>query len=218
MFLCTMRYKRTLEASGTPFPKQPARAFVTLDAEETQQAALDWVTANGKVLEKYLALFRKDTGSDLDFAAFNQRFLQQQANNYAVFVLSHAVGRLKNLFETDDRLLEGEFPGQLFVEIIFRLLQVIETTIHERSGHAGFMRQIAYLAKVKGLSVTETDLREINSSALKGFDQTILGLFKGTAVTASGKISKESAEILRLLMHFGTELLMILDQFDSHTL
>jgi len=172
---------------GQEFPNTPALAFATMNAEKLEQAARGWVAKKAKVLDRYLSAYRASTSNALDFKGFNARYLQQPPNRHAVYSMSYVFGRLTKLLQTPEQVLANDFAAQLRMDLIFRLLQIIESSLKAKNpkGRA-FKSQAVFLAKEAKLSISDKDLIHVNLQCGKDFQKTLRSLLDEAFVLPSG--------------------------------
>ena len=173
--------------SGQEFPNTPALALATMNAEKLEQAAHSWVAKKAEVLDRYLSAYRTSTSNTLDFKAFNTRYLQQPPNRHSVYSMSYVLGRLAKLLQTPEQALASDFAAQLRMDLIFRLLQIIESSLKAKNPkETTFKPQAVFLAKKAKLPVSDKDLTHVNSECKKSFEKTLCALLDGTFVLPSG--------------------------------
>lgn len=176
-----------VRVTGLEFPDTPALAMATMNAEKFEQAARDWVERKASIAKEYLSNYRSATGKGLDFGGFNARYLQHPPSRYAVYSLSYVFGRLTKLASAPKKILASEFAAQLYMDLVFRVLQVIESTLKAKnpSGKT-FFYQAEFLASKAGLSLGQKDLSHINSESTKDFEKTLCDLLDGTFTLPGG--------------------------------
>lgn len=173
--------------SGNPFPDTPALALATMNAEKLEQAAHNWVARKATVADRFLATYRSSSGKALDFALLNSKFLQHPPNRHTVYSLSYVLGRLVKLLDTPSQVLDSGFAAQLNMDLILRLLQVIDSSLKAKNP-AGktFLPLAVYLAQTATLALTQADLQHVNGEAQKDFEKTVRDLLDGSFSLPSG--------------------------------
>jgi hypothetical protein len=135
----------------------------------------------------------------LDFSALNARFLQQPPNRYTVYSLSYVLGRLVKLLETPVPLLASEFAAQLNMDLIFRLLQVIESSLKAKNPNGRtFFPHAIYLAQQASLSLAQQDLAHVNSECEKDFDGTLRDILDAKFMLPGGTYATNLASDLAI--------------------
>lgn len=174
--------------SGQQFPTTPALALVTMNAEQPEQAAFDWVAQKAQVADRYLKSYRQSSGMALDFSGLNVRFLQHPPNRHTVYSLSYVLGRLSKLFKMPAQVVESEFAAQLNMDLIFRLLQVLESALKAKNPTGStFFPHAVFLAQRASLNLTQPDLSHVNAEAKKDFEKTLCDLLDGVFALPSGR-------------------------------
>lgn len=174
--------------SGQQFPPTPALAFATMNAEQPEQAAFDWVAQKAQVADRYLKSYRQSSGMALDFSGLNARFLQHPPNRYTVYSLSYVLGRLSKLVKAPAQVLESEFAAQLNMDLIFRLLQVLESALKAKNpAGSTFFSHAVFLAQRTSLNLTQPDLSHVNTEAKKDFEKTLRDLLVGVFALPGGR-------------------------------
>jgi len=170
-----------VRTSGNPFPDTPALALATMNAEKVEQAAHDWVVRKAGVADRFLANYRSSSGKALDFTLLNSKFLQHPPNRHTVYSLSYVLGRLVKLLDTPSQVLDSDFAAQLNMDLILRLLQIIESSLKAKSpSDKTFLPLVVYLAQTATLTPTMADLQYVNEEAQKDFEKTVGELLDGT--------------------------------------
>jgi hypothetical protein len=173
--------------SGNPFPDTPALALATMNAEKLDQAAHDWVKRKATIADRFMTVYRSSSGKALNFGLFNSRFLQHPPNRHAVYSLSYVLGRLVKLLDTPHQILNSDFAAQLNMDLILRLLQVIESSVKAKNPtDKTFLPLAVYLAQAGSLALTQADLQYVNAEAQKDFERTVRDLLDGKFVLPSG--------------------------------
>jgi hypothetical protein len=181
-----------VRVSGNPFPDTPALALVTMNAQKMEQVAHDWVARKAAIADRFLMAYRRSSGRNLDFGLLNSRFLQRPPNRHTVYSLSYVLGRLVKLSEAPSQVLGSGFAAQLNMELISRLLQVIESSIKAKDpADNTFLPLAVHLLQAAKLPLTQADLQHVNEEAQKDFEGTVRDLLDGkftlpTRGTASG--------------------------------
>lgn len=173
--------------SGSEFPNTPALALATMNAKKLDQAAHGWVAKKAEVLDRYLSAYRISTNNALDFKAFNARYLQQPPNRHSVYSMSYVLGRLTKLLQAPEQALASDFAAQLRMDLIRQLLLIIESSLKAKNPNGStFKPQAVFLAKKAKLSVSDEDLKHVNSECKKNFEQTLRALLDGIFVLPRG--------------------------------
>jgi hypothetical protein len=165
--------------SGNEFPDKPALALATMNAEKLEQAAHSWVAYKAHVAKRFLETYRSETGNRLDFSLLNSKFLQHPPHRHVVYSLSYVLARLAKLSETPKQILNSAFAAQLNMDLILRLLQVIEVSLKQKlpnSTNMTFMPLVRDLSQNVGLTLTGNDLQYTQGEAKRDFENTLSNL------------------------------------------
>jgi len=175
--------------SGSPFPDTPALALATMNAQKLEQAAHGWVARKATVADRFLTAYRSSSGKALTFGLLNSKFLQHPPNRHTVYSLSYVLGRLVKLLETPSQVLDSDFAAQLNMDLILRVLQVIESSLKSKhSAGKTFLPLAVYLAQTASLALTQADLCHVNGEAQKDFEQTVRDLLDNSFTLPSGAV------------------------------
>ncbi len=176
--------------SGQPFPDTPALSLATMNAEQPLQAAFDWVAQKAQVAQRHLESYRRASGKLLSYQDFNSRFLQHPPNRHAVYSLSYVLGRFSKLLGAPSQILESDFAAQLNMDLIFRLLQVLEVALKAKNpSGVTFLPHALFLSQQAGLGIAKQELLHVNTEARNDFEKTLRDLLDGAFAFPSGAIA-----------------------------
>lgn len=162
--------------SGKSLPDQPALKFARLD-DDPNQFGYAFVLQYIRIVENYLVFYNRD-GGQLSFQQFCDWFLKSSEIVETVFAFAHAIGRLSALRTAGD-MADTTFGNLIRIEIMFRLLQVIENALRAQNPDGGpFRKQVFYLVEIANqhgmrLNIESKDMDRLATESRVDFEKTL---------------------------------------------
>ncbi len=182
-----------IETYKNPNPDTPAFRFVFLDYKDSQQQFIDLLSAQGKLLESYLAHYCSLSKSKFDSSSFQKRFLACHPKPEAILLLAYTIARIEQRLRFPQLSTDNIFSGLLDMNLLFDLVLVIDNSIQ-----AKYTTDWRYFNLARFLSDTaKLDLTQIRLEAIKTvlddpskFEQLVIDLLNSTfPMPDGGKLS-----------------------------
>lgn len=183
-----------IQTSRTPFPRSPARDFITLDHTQEEQAFRDKVLEIATFLDDLLKQYRKFRNRSLTLQQLRDSLLAVENLRHVVFSFVFVLFKLKAMLkDIPSRLRNNPFAGLLETDLLFQLCLVIEAVIREKNpNEVGFRKHAAFLSSSAGFRLNKTRLIRINSDFRKDFPSTTEKLLRGIYTPPDGSDLQES--------------------------
>jgi len=168
----------------------PALALITLNADKVNDALRSSVVKTAQVLQQALVNYETTYGQPLSYADFQKRFLECEPAIDSVFLLGYTVARLNRLQALPPYLLKSEFGAQLYLNLLFDLLLVIDSSIKPHSKEKHFIDHAEFIAKQAGFAMTKNHLIEAEVACDADPEKCTMDLLDQHLSTPSGFVFK----------------------------
>jgi hypothetical protein len=166
---------------GTSSPDTPAFAFAALNYLKVDQAFRHWVLQEAKYLDKRIDEYRTSRGFTLTLKQFQSDYLETPPSIESIYLLAYNVARLLKLDNMPPYILSSPFAGQLLQNLLFDMVQVVNTTIkHKNQTKWKMIDHINFLSINAGIQLTKKKLKEANKAFQSDFSRTAQDLLDST--------------------------------------
>jgi hypothetical protein len=177
-----------LTHSGSISPNTPAISFAILDYEKTDQNYREWVLKQAEFIDQQLRIYDSRFSRNFSIEDFRHKFLQDPSNQEIVFIFTFALARLMRLYSFPPDITKSRFVAQLQANILFDLILVIDSLIKLKNvGKWKFIDHIIFLSNATNQSLTNSDLKNINSQFDADFGQSLEDAISGNLVLQNSK-------------------------------
>ena len=178
-----------IRTMGSEYPQTPALWFVTANPEKVNQLFREWPLRQNEFLNERIKTYKYGNGKKLEIKDFREKFLYSRENSEIVYFFAYTISRLYQIEKTPPIVYQSAFACQLFFDILFNIVGVINSAISAKSQkNRGFLEQIVYLSNAANINKKEEDWKEINKSFVKDFDKTMEEIIMGNYQYDNGKI------------------------------
>ena len=177
-----------IQTSRTPFPRSPARDFITLDHTQKEQAFRDKVEEIADFLDDLLTQYRESRNHSLSLQQLRDSIFAVENLRHAVFSFVFILFKLKAMLkDVPLRLRDNPFAGLLETDLLFQLCLVIEAVIREKNPNEGsFIDHAAFLSSTAGFKLNKDRLGQINRDFREHFPLTAEKLLRGIYSLSDG--------------------------------
>lgn len=186
-------YDEDIKTNDIPFPRTPARAFITLDHTQREQAFRDKVLEIATFLDDLLTQYRQSRNRGLTLqqlrdSVFSVENLRHTVLSF-VFVLSKLRAMLKDI---PPHIRNNTFAGLLGTGLLFQLCLVVDAVVREKNPNKWkFIDHAAFLSSSAGFRLDNQWLQDINSDFINDFPATAENLLKGICTLSNGSTLQE---------------------------
>lgn len=170
-----------IQTSGTPFPDSPARAFITLDHTQKEQAFRDKVEEIADFLDDLLTQYRESRNHSLSLQQLRDSIFAVENLRHAVFSFVFVLFKLKAMLkDIPPHLRKNTFAGLLGTGLLFQLCLVVDAVVREKNPNKWkFIDHAAFLCSSADFRLDNQWLQDINSDFINDFPATAENLLKG---------------------------------------
>lgn len=157
-------YDEDMNTTDSPFPPTPARAFITLDHNQKEQAFRERVVEIATFLGNLLKQYRELRNRSLTLQRLRDSIFSVENLRHAVFSFVFVLFKLKAmLIDISPHLRHNTFAGLLETSLLFQLCLVIEAVVREKNpNESSFREQMAFLSSSVGFRLNKERLGRIN--------------------------------------------------------
>lgn len=176
--------------SKKELPDTPALAFATLNYKKAEQAFRDWVLTQASYLEERLMQFQQKHGIALTLDDFTSKYLEKPPSSEVIYLLAYNLARLLRYASISDLILASPFAGILFQNVLFDMVQVIDSTISPKnSGKWKMFDHVVFLSEKLGVPINEANLIEANRNFQSSFEESISLILAGNFKFKDGSVA-----------------------------
>ena len=194
--------------SGQPTPDTPSFALVSLNDDKTDQAFRQWVLEQTKFLEAFVADYARTHGRPFKIQDIKVKFLRNPPSADAVFQLTHAVARLREIVSLPDQAKRNPFVGQVQLNLLFDILLVVDNAIKHKNPtkhkkvvkgkkpkDITFIDHAFYVLDRAGHPLSLDQLVRINGFFNKDFDTTLKSALAGTLTVGAAVLDHLQCDV-----------------------
>jgi len=167
-------------STGQPTPDTPGYALVSLNFERVDQAFRQWVLDQANFLNEGITNYNNTHQRTLTIENVKRRFIDHPPNIETVFLLTYTIARLMKLNKLPNHSMNNPFAGQLELNLFFDITLVIDAAIKAKNQQHQFIDHAGTLLTAAGATLTNAQLRDINTQFNNNFDATLLAAVDGT--------------------------------------
>jgi hypothetical protein len=183
--------------SGQPNPDTPSFALVSLNDDKTDQAFRQWVIDQAKFFEVFVGDYCTTYGRPFKIEDMKLKFLRNPPSADAVFQLTHAVARLREIAGLPEQSKRNSFVGQIQLNLLFDILLVVDNAIHQKnptkwkfSDHARYLLDRAG----HGLKLNELQ-KEVHGQFKANFNAALKAALNGTFTIRAGVLDRLQCDV-----------------------
>jgi hypothetical protein len=172
-------FQEDVLTSEEEFPDTPAYAFVSLDYGKVDQAFRQWVQQQADYLSLRISDYNEGRDKSFTLDELRGKFLKSPPHVDTVYLLAYTVANILSLDSLPNHYLASPFAGQLILNILFDLIQIIDVSIAEKTGKWKMIDQIESLSTAAGCEITNDKLGNLNAELRDNFKETLCLLLDG---------------------------------------